>query len=100
MIRLLRKEWAVAVLFLAPSLIGFSIFYLISFGMGFLYSFQDGWNQSCQLVCWKSYIRGKISGTTLFYFWRDHKVFLRITTRRPISKGRAVTNGFILRSFI
>lgn len=41
MIRLLRKEWAVAVLFLAPSLIGFSIFYLIPFGMGFLYSFQD-----------------------------------------------------------
>ncbi|GKU77358.1 sugar ABC transporter permease [Paenibacillus sp. L3-i20] len=37
----LRKDWVVAVLFLAPSLIGFSIFYLIPFGMGFIYSFQD-----------------------------------------------------------
>ncbi|WP_213647927.1 carbohydrate ABC transporter permease [Paenibacillus lautus] len=37
----LRQDWTVAALFLAPSLIGFSIFYLVPFGMGFLYSFQD-----------------------------------------------------------
>lgn len=41
LIRLLRKDWAVAALFLAPSLIGFALFYLIPFAMGFLYSFQD-----------------------------------------------------------
>ncbi|MCR8844456.1 sugar ABC transporter permease [Paenibacillus sp. SC116] len=41
LIRLLRKEWAVAALFLAPSLIGFALFYLIPFAMGVLYSFQD-----------------------------------------------------------
>ena len=40
--KLLRKDWTVAVLFLAPSLIGFAIFYLIPFVMGFFYSFQDG----------------------------------------------------------
>ncbi|HEY2495184.1 MAG TPA: sugar ABC transporter permease [Paenibacillus sp.] len=39
--KLLRKDWTVAVLFLAPSLIGFAIFYLIPFVMGFFYSFQD-----------------------------------------------------------
>ncbi|OAB40622.1 sugar ABC transporter permease [Paenibacillus macquariensis subsp. defensor] len=39
--KLLRQEWTVAVLFLAPSLIGFAIFYLIPFVMGFFYSFQD-----------------------------------------------------------
>ncbi|WP_130616575.1 carbohydrate ABC transporter permease [Cohnella abietis] len=37
----MRKDGVVAVLFLAPSLIGFAIFYLIPFAMGFLYSFQD-----------------------------------------------------------
>ncbi|MBT2765042.1 sugar ABC transporter permease [Paenibacillus lautus] len=37
----LRQDWTVAALFLAPSLIGFLIFYLVPFGMGFLYSFQD-----------------------------------------------------------
>lgn len=37
----LRQDWTVAALFLAPSLIGFSIFYLVPFGVGFLYSFQD-----------------------------------------------------------
>ncbi|WP_313641776.1 sugar ABC transporter permease [Paenibacillus sp. FSL K6-0276] len=37
----LHHDWTVAALFLAPSLIGFSIFYLVPFGMGFLYSFQD-----------------------------------------------------------
>ncbi|MBD8497905.1 carbohydrate ABC transporter permease [Paenibacillus arenosi] len=41
LIRLLRKEWAVAALFLAPSLIGFALFYLIPFAMGVIYSFQD-----------------------------------------------------------
>ncbi|WP_028562403.1 carbohydrate ABC transporter permease [Paenibacillus pinihumi] len=40
-VRLLRKDWAVATLFLAPSLIGFAAFYLIPFAMGVLYSFQD-----------------------------------------------------------
>ncbi|AJS59781.1 carbohydrate ABC transporter permease [Paenibacillus sp. IHBB 10380] len=39
--KLLRRDWPVAVLFLAPSLIGFAIFYLIPFVMGFFYSFQD-----------------------------------------------------------
>ncbi|GGH30918.1 carbohydrate ABC transporter permease [Paenibacillus segetis] len=39
--KLLCKDWAVASLFLAPSLIGFAIFYLIPFVMGVLYSFQD-----------------------------------------------------------
>lgn len=37
----LRQDWTIAALFLAPSLIGFLIFYLVPFGMGFLYSFQD-----------------------------------------------------------
>ncbi|MCR8642929.1 sugar ABC transporter permease [Paenibacillus sp. N1-5-1-14] len=41
LLKLLRKDWAVASLFLAPSLIGFAIFYLIPFVMGVLYSFQD-----------------------------------------------------------
>jgi len=40
-VKLLRKDWTVAILFLAPSLIGFAIFYLIPFIMGFFYSFQD-----------------------------------------------------------
>jgi len=40
-LKLLRQDWTVAVLFLAPSLIGFAIFYLIPFVMGFFYSFQD-----------------------------------------------------------
>ncbi|MFD0618033.1 carbohydrate ABC transporter permease [Paenibacillus sp. GCM10027629] len=39
--KLLRQDWMVAVLFIAPSLIGFAIFYLIPFVMGFFYSFQD-----------------------------------------------------------
>lgn len=39
--RHLRKEWLAAVLFLAPSMIGFSIFYLVPFAMGLLYSVQD-----------------------------------------------------------
>jgi len=39
--KLLRQDWTVAVIFLAPSLIGFAIFYLIPFVMGFFYSFQD-----------------------------------------------------------
>lgn len=39
--KLLRQDWTVAALFLAPSLIGFAIFYLIPFVMGVLYSFQD-----------------------------------------------------------
>jgi len=37
----LRQDWTIAALFLAPSLIGFALFYLIPFAMGFLYSFQD-----------------------------------------------------------
>ncbi|WP_152394266.1 carbohydrate ABC transporter permease [Paenibacillus guangzhouensis] len=37
----LSKDTATALYFLAPSLIGFSIFYLIPFGMGVMYSFQD-----------------------------------------------------------
>ncbi len=40
--KLLGQDWTVAVIFLAPSLIGFAIFYLIPFVMGFFYSFQDG----------------------------------------------------------
>ncbi|OAB37598.1 carbohydrate ABC transporter permease [Paenibacillus glacialis] len=39
--KLLRHDWTVAVFFVAPSLIGFAIFYLIPFVMGFFYSFQD-----------------------------------------------------------
>ncbi|WP_125665783.1 carbohydrate ABC transporter permease [Paenibacillus baekrokdamisoli] len=39
--KLLRKDWTAASLFLAPSLIGFAIFYLIPFAMGFFYSFED-----------------------------------------------------------
>jgi len=40
-LKVLRQDWILAVLFLAPSLIGFAIFYLIPFVMGFIYSFQD-----------------------------------------------------------
>ncbi|OZB92375.1 carbohydrate ABC transporter permease [Paenibacillus sp. XY044] len=36
-----RREWTAALLFLAPSLIGFALFYLIPFAMGVMYSFQD-----------------------------------------------------------
>ncbi|WP_028609343.1 carbohydrate ABC transporter permease [Paenibacillus harenae] len=39
--RLLRKDGAAASLFLAPSLTGFAVFYIIPFAMGFVYSFQD-----------------------------------------------------------
>ncbi|MGG4394042.1 sugar ABC transporter permease [Paenibacillus thiaminolyticus] len=38
----LRKDGTAALYFLAPSLIGFSIFYLIPFAMGVIYSLQDG----------------------------------------------------------
>ncbi|WP_152391764.1 carbohydrate ABC transporter permease [Paenibacillus guangzhouensis] len=38
---ILQKDWKIAILFLAPSLIGFATFYLIPFVMGFFYSFQD-----------------------------------------------------------
>ncbi|WP_083681644.1 carbohydrate ABC transporter permease [Paenibacillus sp. FSL A5-0031] len=41
LIRLLRKDGAAAACFLAPSLIGFSLFYLVPFAMGVVYSFQD-----------------------------------------------------------
>ncbi|MEK0314691.1 carbohydrate ABC transporter permease [Cohnella sp. 56] len=41
MSRLQRKDWTAAVLFLAPSLIGFSVFYLIPFAAGLLYSFRN-----------------------------------------------------------
>ncbi|RXZ83223.1 sugar ABC transporter permease [Paenibacillaceae bacterium] len=41
LIKLLHKDWSAALLFLAPSLIGFAVFYLVPFGMGFLYSFHD-----------------------------------------------------------
>jgi multiple sugar transport system permease protein len=36
-----RKEWAVALLFLAPSAIGFALFYVIPFALTVIYSFQD-----------------------------------------------------------
>ncbi|WP_028594578.1 carbohydrate ABC transporter permease [Paenibacillus assamensis] len=39
--RKLGQDWIVAALFLAPSLIGFALFYLIPFAMGVVYSFQD-----------------------------------------------------------
>ncbi|WP_176444658.1 carbohydrate ABC transporter permease [Paenibacillus herberti] len=39
--RRVQKDWPVALLFLAPSAIGFSIFYLIPFVMGTFYSFLD-----------------------------------------------------------
>lgn len=39
--RFLHSEGITAILFLAPSLIGFLIFYLIPFAMGVQYSFQD-----------------------------------------------------------
>ncbi len=38
----LRKDWAVACLFLAPSIIGFTLFYLLPFLMSLLYSLMDG----------------------------------------------------------
>lgn len=38
----LRSDAAVAFVFLAPSLIGFSLFYIIPFAIGAVYSFQDG----------------------------------------------------------
>lgn len=41
LLKLLRKDWAVASLFLVPSLAGFAIFYLIPFVMGVFYSFKD-----------------------------------------------------------
>jgi len=40
LMRLLRSDWAAASLFLAPSVIGFAIFYLIPFVMGLEFSFQ------------------------------------------------------------
>ncbi|MGO4548507.1 carbohydrate ABC transporter permease [Paenibacillus sp. 2TAB23] len=40
-VRHLRKEWLTAILFLAPSLIGFSVFYLVPLANGLLYSVQD-----------------------------------------------------------
>jgi len=39
--RWMRSDAAAAVFFLAPSVIGFSVFYAIPFGMGVVYSFQD-----------------------------------------------------------
>lgn len=39
--QLLRKQHIVAIGFLAPSLIGFAIFYLIPFALGVVYSFMD-----------------------------------------------------------
>lgn len=39
--RWMRKDASSALLFLAPSLIGFSLFYLIPFGMGAMYSLQS-----------------------------------------------------------
>ncbi|WP_052350519.1 carbohydrate ABC transporter permease [Paenibacillus gorillae] len=39
--RLSRKELLAAFVFLAPSIAGFSLFYLIPFGQSILYSFQD-----------------------------------------------------------
>lgn len=39
--RPIHREWTAALLFLAPSLIGFALFYLIPFVMGVMYSFQD-----------------------------------------------------------
>lgn len=41
LMKVMRRDWTAAVLFLVPSLVGFSIFYLIPFAMGLLYSFQD-----------------------------------------------------------
>ncbi len=38
---MLRGDWKVALLFLAPSLIGFAMFYLIPFAMGIYESFTD-----------------------------------------------------------
>lgn len=40
--RLTRRERWAALCFLAPSLVGFAIFYIIPFGRSILYSFQDG----------------------------------------------------------
>ncbi|MFF2889135.1 carbohydrate ABC transporter permease [Paenibacillus sp. NPDC057967] len=39
---MLRRDGAVALGFLAPSLLGFSLFYLIPFAIGAVYSVQDG----------------------------------------------------------
>ncbi|MFD0710813.1 carbohydrate ABC transporter permease [Paenibacillus sp. GCM10027626] len=38
---LLRKDWVAAACFLAPSLIGFAVFYVIPFVIGIVYSVQD-----------------------------------------------------------
>lgn len=40
-VKLFRTDWPAVALFLAPSLIGFAMFYLIPFAMGLVYSFQD-----------------------------------------------------------
>jgi multiple sugar transport system permease protein len=40
--KMMRRHSVVAIWFLAPSVIGFSVFYFIPFVMGVLYSFQDG----------------------------------------------------------
>lgn len=36
-----RREWVIALLFLAPSVIGFAVFYVIPFAIGGLYSLMD-----------------------------------------------------------
>lgn len=40
-VKLMRRDSAIAFLFLAPSLVGFALFYVIPFVMGFNYSLQD-----------------------------------------------------------
>ncbi|MFF2090869.1 carbohydrate ABC transporter permease [Paenibacillus sp. NPDC058174] len=51
--RLSRKELLAALGFLAPSLAGFSLFYLIPFGQSILYSFQDRMGGSFTLSNYK-----------------------------------------------
>ncbi|NIK75073.1 multiple sugar transport system permease protein [Paenibacillus castaneae] len=40
-VKVIRRDSAIALLFLAPSLVGFALFYFIPFVMGFFYSLQD-----------------------------------------------------------
>ena len=49
-IRIVHKEWLVALGFLAPSLIGFLLFYVLPFGQSVLLSFQDRFDQHPTLM--------------------------------------------------
>ncbi|MCM3342815.1 hypothetical protein M3650_30360 [Paenibacillus sp. MER TA 81-3] len=50
----LRRDSVIALAFLAPSLFGFMLFYIIPFAMGMVYSVQDG-SQERYFVRWDNY---------------------------------------------